>query len=133
MEKTNIKVECYEKIIAQSDHYYIKGIYESANLYLKSDNKYITTVGDFYGNPEDGLIDWKERFCITVGYGYIVYYLRSPFEKYSYHRDTTQWLEGRRENNSIRWIERVRQISDNEVELTDEYGNKEIIEIPNLR
>ena len=49
-----------------------------------------------------------------------------------YDEDTKQWIEDGRNADNTKWIEAVRQISDNEVEITDEYGNTEIIEIPML-
>ena len=132
MQDGNIKFEWYEHILAESENYYIKGTFESADLYSKSDNRRIAQVGDFYGDPEDGLIDRYERFCITVGCGYIIYFLREPFEDYMYDKNTKQWIEGGRNADNTKWIEAVRQVSDNEAEITDEYGNTEIIEIPML-
>lgn len=117
-------------IIAESEHYQIRGCNEEANLHSKEDGHYITCVGDFYGNPTTGLIDKNERFCVTAGCGYIIYYLREPMETYMYNMNTAQWAEDGREPDAIRWIERVRQISDNEIELTDEEGNTETVCVP---
>lgn len=119
-----------KQLIAESEHYCIKGEWETASLYSKKENKPITCVRDHYGDTADGLIDRNERFCVTVGCGYIVYFLNEPFEPYAYDRSTPQWTESGRENSKIKWIEKVRQISDNEVELTDEHGNREVIRIP---
>jgi len=116
-------------IIAESKNYVIKGTYETATLVRKSDGSEITSVGDFYGNPADGIIDLNERYCVTVGCGVIVYKLREPFEDYMYNTITDQWYEFGRGPENIEWIEEVKQISDDEVELTDEDGNTRIITI----
>ena len=116
-------------IIAESENYLIKGAYENVLLYSKADNKMITCIGDFYGDPVDGIIDWNEQFCITVGCGYIIYYLKKPFDSYIYHKETKQWIEAGRNSNCIKWIKKVRQLSDNEIELTDENNNIEIIKV----
>ena len=117
-------------VIAESEHYIIRGCNEEANLYFKEDGRYITCVGDFYGDPMDGMIDEKERFCVTVGGGYVIYYLREPFESFMYNQTTNQWIEEARDSEHGPWIERVRQISDNEVELTDAEGNIETVCVP---
>lgn len=48
-----------EKLLAESQNYYIIGSYEEASLYRKSDDKYVGSVGHHYGDPTDALIDWK--------------------------------------------------------------------------
>lgn len=116
-------------IIAESKNYIIKGTYEDASLIRKSDGSRIAWVGDFYGNPADGIIDKNERYCVTVGCGVIVYKLREPFEDYMYDTVTDQWYEFGRGPENTEWIEEVDQISDNEVEITDEEGNSRIITI----
>lgn len=117
-------------IIAESDNYYIKGAYESAELFSKADDKLIACIGDHYGDTVDGIIDRNERFCVTVGCGYIVYYIREPFESYPCNRSSTQWIESGNDPDNIKGIDNVRQISDNEIELTDENGNIETVTIP---
>ncbi len=116
-------------LIAESKNYLIKGHYESCSLYSKNDNKKITCVGDFYGDPVDGMIDWNEKFCVTVGCGYIIYYLKTPFESYMYNIDTKQWIESGRNPHCINWIKKVRQLSDNEIEITDEDDHVEVIRV----
>ena len=125
--------ECFktavEKILAESENYYIKACYERAELYSKADGRCITTVGDHYGDPSDALIDKNERLCVTVGCGYIVYLLRPPFEPYTYGNETARWYEGGRSADHTHYIEKVRQLSDDTIELTDENGNIEMIKI----
>lgn len=116
--------------IAESEHYVIHGEYEAADLYSRQDGKRITSVGDFYGEPDAGIIDWNEKFCVTVGCGVIVYYLKPPFQEYMYDTETEQWYEFGRGPEDIDWMDGVRQISDEEVELLDADGNRRVIKIP---
>ena len=46
-----------------------------------------------------------------------------------YDTVTDQWYEFGRGPENTEWIEEVDQISDNEVEITDEEGNSRIITI----
>ena len=115
--------------IAESENYIIKGEYEDASLIRKTDGSRITCVGDFYGDPAAGIIDKNEKFCVTVGCGVIVYRLKEPFEDYMYNTITDQWYEFGREPDNTEWIEEVKQISDDEVEITDEDGKVRIIKI----
>ena len=125
------KNQAHDKnIIAESEHCYIAGEWEAAYLYSKQDGRLIARVGDHYGDVQGGIIDKNERFCVTVGCGYIIYYLREPFEPYAYDRASAQWTESGRDPGSVTWLENVRQISDSEIELTDENGNTETIMIP---
>lgn len=119
-----------EWIVAESRNYYLYGSYECVYLVSQKNNRAITQVGDFYGDVQAGIIDPDERFCVTVGCGYIIYYLKKPFKGYEYDKITDQWSEGGRGPQNIHWIEDLKQISPNEVELTDEFGNKEILKIP---
>ena len=43
---------------------------------------------------------------------------------------TNQWIEEGREPVQIDWIERVRQISDNEIELTNADGKTKTVCVP---
>ena len=111
-------------IMAESQNYILKGEYEEAVLYRKSDNARIAVVGDFYGDPNAGIIDSDERFCVTVGCGVIVYRLQDPFENYMYDTDTTQWYEFGRDPKSIDWIDEVRQIGPDKIKLIDASGKE---------
>ena len=119
-----------EWVIAESDHYIIKGCFEDASIYKKDDNSYLTCVGDFYGDPLDGIIDKNERFCVVVGCGYIIYYLKEPFEEYMYDKNTSQWIEAGRGPENILSIHSVSQISDSEIEIEMANGEKRIIRVP---
>lgn len=115
--------------IAESENYILRGEYEGAELIQKSDGKRITSVGDFYGEPIAGIIDKNEKYCVTVGCGVIVYKLIEPFEEYMYNRNTKQWFEFGRGPENIEWTNSVKQVSDNEIELTDADGETKIIRI----
>ena len=117
-------------VIAESSNYFIIGQYEDAFLYSKSDNKLLADIGCFYGDPEGGLIDWNERFCVTYGCGYIIYFLRPPFQQYSGYKGSTQWIEFGNDPENTEWIVSAKQTSDNEIELTDEDGNVKVVRIP---
>lgn len=118
-----------EKILAESEKYYIVGEYEEASLYRKADDKYICSVGHHYGDPTDALIDKNDKFCIVVGCGVIVYRLQEPFLSYMYDRETEQWYEFGRDPENVDWIKSVSQISDDKVELVDEDNNRRILQI----
>ena len=115
--------------IAESEHYIVKGDYESSNLYRKSDGKRVAGIGHFYGDPEAGIIDKNEKFCVVVGCGVIVYRIKEPFQEYDYDKESEQWYEFGRGPENIYWVDEVQQIGDTTVELTDADGNKRILEI----
>lgn len=111
-----------QTILAQSADYYVKASYETAELYAKCGDKLIAFIGEHYGDVADCIIDRDERFCVTVGCGYIVYFIKPPFEDYASGKATAQWSESGREKGSTVWYTRVRQISAQQIELTDENG-----------
>jgi hypothetical protein len=53
-------------------------------------------IGDFYGDPKAAIIDLNERWCLQVGAGLILYWLRDPFLRYAYHCPSEQWWETHR-------------------------------------
>lgn len=114
------------KVLAESRNYYLKAEYEEVYLCSKSSGIKIAKVGDFYGDPSDGVIDVNERFCVTVGCGYIIYFLREPFESYEYEIKTSQLAEWGRYADNIIWIKAVKQTG-GEVEITLESGETQII------
>ena len=116
------------KILAESRNYCLKAEYEEVYLCSRSSGRKIVKVGDFYGDPSDGVIDVNERFCVTVGCGYIIYFLREPFESYEYEIKTSQWAEWGRDADNIIWIKAVNQTGE-EIELTFENGETQIIRV----
>lgn len=109
--------------MAESKNYYLTGEYEKAMLYRKEDGAFIAHVGDFYGEPQDGIIDVDEKYCVTVGCGIIVYRLIPPFVNYQYRMITDQWYESGRDSDQIEWIDGIRQVSADEVEIVLEDGS----------
>lgn len=94
-----------ERLLAESEHFKITALYEEVYLYNKTDSNRVL-IGDFYGDAEGAVINKKERFAAVFGCGIIIYFLRPPFEPYSYGASTDQWLEfGRVE--PIMWVENV--------------------------
>ncbi|MBA3470728.1 MAG: hypothetical protein H0T53_13915, partial [Herpetosiphonaceae bacterium] len=81
-------------------------------------------IGDFYGNPFCALIDSAERWCIVGGCGLILYYLHAPFQPYSYHTDTPQWVEWFRSPPDVLWIDNVYQVDPDTVRfVVDPYSS----------
>ena len=118
-------------ILAESKNYYILRDYEEAELYRKPDSKYVASVGDFYGDPEDAYIDPEERFCLTVGCGIIKYNLCEPFEGYMYDGNTPQWIETGREGD-IEWCDRIDEVTEEYIVVTLEGGDKRKFDINTL-
>ena len=118
-------------ILAESKNYYILRDYEEAELYRKPDSKYVASVGDFYGDPEDAYIDPEERFCVMVGCGIIKYNLCEPFEGYMYNRNTSQWIETGREGD-IEWCDRIDEVTEEYIAVTLEGGDKKKFDINTL-
>ena len=79
--------------------------------------------GDFYGEANDGYIDPKERFCITVGYGIIKYNMTEPFEGFMYDRDTTQWIEIGNDKDNVEECDKIEEVTDTHVTVSFEGGD----------
>lgn len=118
-----------QNILAQSENYYVKADYEMAVLFAKDGDRRVACVGEHYGDVADCIIDRDERFCVTVGCGYIVYLLKPPFEDYASGKVTAQWFESDREEGSTVWYDSVRQISPSQIELTDENGGTKTVTV----
>ena len=119
-------------ILCESEHYFVYRDYEGASLYQKPASKYITCVGDFYGEPEDAFIDSQEKICITIGCGIIKYNLCEPFEMYMYDRNTPQWIETGREGD-IEWCDRIEEVTDSYIIVSSEGEDKRKFDINTLK
>ena len=117
-----------EEIFDESECYYLYGYFESVYLISKKSDRPVAYVGEFYGEAYDGIIDQKERFCVTVGDGYIIYPINHPLKEYDPEKDE-EWIIGGTETVDRAWYEKVEQLNDDEVELTNEYGKKEILNV----
>ena len=117
-----------ERLLAESANYYIVASFESCSLYRKSDDSFVCVVGDHYGDPTGAVISPSEDFCVTVGCGAVVYFLRVPFEDYSYSVASPSWYEFGRDPKGILWIESV-TVRGSSVVLVDETGQEHIHEV----
>ena len=102
-------------MLARSKQYSISNEYEVVYLHRPDGQKIV--IGDFYGDPAAAIIDWEEKWCVTVGCGLILYWLKEPFRPYEYDRNTVQWSEIYRSPPDEWWIEAVYQVDDNLVRL----------------
>jgi hypothetical protein len=66
-------------------------------------------IGDFYGDPTGAIIDAKEHWCVIIGCGLIIYFLREPFRPYEYNQKTDQWAELFRDPQDTWWIKTINQ------------------------
>lgn len=114
-----------ERLLAESANYYIVASFESCSLYRKSDDSFVCVVGDHYGDPTGAVISPSEDFCVTVGCGVIVYFLRVPFEDYSYSSSSPSWYEFGRDEL---WVESV-SLSGSSLVLVDGSGNTHVHDI----
>ncbi len=112
-------------LLAENQRIKIIGEYEKALLINKKDETKIV-IGDFYGDPQVAIIDKNEKFCVIGGCGIIIYYLISPYESYSYEKQTIQWKEMFRDGEEA-WIEDIRQIDDSTIEVKLEDVKKSVL------
>ena len=76
-----------ERQLDETKNYSLVSLYEDANLVDKnSDSK--TFVGDFYGDPELGLISKQEDWCIIAGEGIVVCDIRDDYRLWAAFRHT---------------------------------------------
>lgn len=78
-------------ILAQSDNYIISNEFETAYLINKKNGKIISAIAEMYGDPIDAQISEDEKFCIIIGCGAVIYWLREPFNSYSCNCRNNQW------------------------------------------
>lgn len=76
---TDMKTEC---ILAQSKNYRVVSEWETVTLKKNSGSSSVV-IGDFYGNPNCGVIDKSEKWCAVAGCGLIIYQLKKPFLPYN--------------------------------------------------
>ena len=112
----------YNSTIAESEHYAVVRECEDCYLMFKDMSRKSVSVGDFYGDAEFALIDRNERFVVMGGLGIIIYFLRAPWNSYSYDKKTAQWIElGRGEKEM--YYDAVKQKGDTVIEIIDADGN----------
>lgn len=117
------------KELAQSNNFKILYEYETVFLQRK-DNDKLVVIGDFYGDPQVAIISKSEKFCIIGGCGIIIYYLKEPYERYSYNMRSPQWKEwGREDEDSTVWVNNIKYIDEEKVEIETEDSEKIVISV----
>jgi hypothetical protein len=90
--------------------------FETVYLHFKNESRIPICIGDFYGDPECAIISLNENFVAMGGCGIIVYFLREPFEEYSYDKISAQFYEFNRSSNDIWWVGGLHQYSSDDQE-----------------
>lgn len=110
------------KLLAQSQHYSITSEYET--VFLTGPDGQEIIIGDFYGDPKAAVIDWDEQWCVIVGAGLVVYYVREDFQTYTKSTVTNQWFAlFHHSAASTWWIEAVYQVTDTAIRfVVDPYS-----------
>lgn len=78
-------------ILAQSDNYIISNEFETAYLINKKNGKIISAIAEMYGDPIAAQISEDEKFCVIIGCGAVIYWLREPFNNYICNCCDNQW------------------------------------------
>ena len=117
------------KELAKSDNFKI--LYEYETVFLqKNDNEKLVVIGDFYGDPQVAIISKSEKFCVVGGCGIIIYYLKEPYERYFYNTQSPQWKEwGREDKDNTVWVDNIKYIDEEKVEIETEELVKIIISV----
>ena len=103
-------------VLAESNNYKVTHEYETVYLHFKNENRMPVCIGDFYGDPECAIISLNENFAAMGGCGIIVYFLRGPFEEYSYAKTSAQFYEFHRNPNDIWGVGGLHQYSSDDQE-----------------
>ena len=101
--------------LAESPNFEVRSSFETVHL-RRSDGT-DTVIGHFWGDPECGLIDRDEKWCVVGGCGLIVYWLRNPYREFEYHTSTDQWSEFGRQPDDIWWVGELEQTGEEDVRL----------------
>ena len=115
-------------ILSESNNYMIVNEYETVTLIVKQSQKRVV-IGDFYGDPDIGIISEDETICAMCGCGVIVYFIKEPFIEWKYHTSNSQWIEWGREIGKEVWIEDMFFIDNNTIEITTEENKKIVLSI----
>ncbi len=73
-------------LLAESKKYIISNEYETAYLIDKQSGRKISEIAEMYGDPAAAKISGDEKFCVVIGCGAVVYWLKMPFEDISESR-----------------------------------------------
>jgi hypothetical protein len=106
--------------LAGSAHSRVEHAYETVTLQCPDGR--VIVIAWFYGDPAAAVIDRRERLCVVVGCGLLVYYLGPPFTPYRDDTGPPQWYELGHGPGDDWWLAEVTQVSDDTVRLVDEQG-----------
>lgn len=109
------------KVLAESEHYRVYNEYENVIMEIKKSHRK-KQIGDFYGNPQMAIISEDEEVCVMCGCGIIIYFLKEPFREYEYCAQTEQWREWGRNNGEEIWVESIKYIDNETIEIITESG-----------
>lgn len=125
-----------ERVLAESEHYIVGHSWEMVFLEFKTPilrttgklfKRTITInevyIGYFYGDPAAAAIASDESFCVIVGCGMLIYYLKEPFKEYNLDKSTEQWKELFREKGTEWWIDDVEVTRNSTILFTVEKEN----------
>ena len=119
-------------LLAESKHYLVYKDYEDVTLKVKETGREIR-IGDFYGEADLAVISQDEKFCVMSGCGVIIYFLKEPFREYEYYVTTSQWKEwGRECPKEVIWVDSIKCINDNTIEVIEENGNVYLLDVYKL-
>ena len=90
MKLYSILRESTLKLLCENEFYTITSEYEVTILFDKTTEN-STVIGDHYGDPQAAIISEDNKFCVSVGCGAIIYYLKPPFDDYKNVKNS-QWL-----------------------------------------
>lgn len=114
-------------LLYENKAYQISNEYERVYLFNKTNNVSVV-IGDHYGDPTDAIISVDCKFCVSIGYGAIVYYLSPPMLDYNYEKNS-QWLDIMRDPKNALWFDSVKQIDESTVHLYEEQLDEESVSI----
>lgn len=119
-------------VLAENSNYLIYKNYEDVTLRDKNTNRE-TLIGDFYGEADMAVISEDETFCAMCGCGVIIYFMKEPFQQYEYYVATDQWKDwGRNSAEADVWLDHIRCINNDTIEVTEENGSVHIIDVYRL-
>ena len=76
-----------ERQLDETKNYSLVSLYEDANLVDKNSGSKIF-VGDFYGDPELGIISKQEDWCVIAGEGIVLCDIQDGYRLWAAFRDT---------------------------------------------
>ena len=132
LRKTKPVFDTYNVILAESEHFAVRRLYEECILVFKDMSRCSVSCGDLYGDAEFAIIDRHERFVVVGGCGIVIYHIRQPFDKYLKNQhNSEQWTEigiGKTPEEDV-YYQAVEQIGDNKLKLFNANGEISEVEV----